>query len=139
MKTFRCFIHPRPPLVRAGPTIEWDGHLLATLDGASLPTHVFDCSYDDVAAQWSAIEGFVLEPDGSFAWAGKNAAWRLEGQLTDAGPMLAVVELTGYCSSAQLDQLLPALGWPAAAVVFQLRDAGIFLDEPTFRAVSGER
>ena len=136
-RTFRCFIHPRPAQVARGSTISWEGLLLDTLDVATVVTSRFDCTYDEVADQWSAIDGFYLEPDGSFAWVGNDpcgcVAWHLEGQLTDGGPSLAVVELGGHCTAAQLDRLLRPLGWPESAVVFQLRDLGVFIDEKEFR------
>ncbi|MFM8494120.1 MAG: hypothetical protein ACKOEM_01155, partial [Planctomycetia bacterium] len=50
-----------------------------------------------------------------------------------------LVDLKGSCPPDALDRLLAAFGWPAEAVMFQLVQPAVFLDEPTFRRHAAAR
>ena len=78
----------------------------------------------------------IVEPDGSFVWAGEDdgQAWQVDGVLYDEGPSLSYVEMSGSSPPNDFDQFLAALGWPASPVMFQLVEAGVFLAEDTFRS-----
>ena len=84
----------------------------------------------------ATLPRMFIEPDGSFVWTGEQAgqSWQVDGVLYDEGPALSYVEMSGRCPANEFDQFLAALGWPAAPVMFQLMEAGVFLSEPTFRS-----
>jgi hypothetical protein len=77
----------------------------------------------------------LLEPDGSFVWKGIHSGrpWQLDGMIYDRNGRVVHVEVQGTCPLAAFDRLLAALGWPAALVMFELRRAGVILDEAEFR------
>ena len=96
-------------------------------------------SFDAALAALEALPRLFIEPDGSFVWAGPapdGQPWQIDGNLIDRGDCLALVELKGSCPSQQLDQLLKALGWPQAGLVFQLTQQGVFVDEAAFRTLA---
>jgi hypothetical protein len=103
-------------------------------------------SFDAALAALESLPRLFVEPDGSFVWTGtgpNGQPWQVDGNLIDRGECLAYVELKGSCPTEQFDALLRTLGWPAARLLFQLTQQGIFLDEPAFRiraaAESGAR
>jgi len=116
---FHCSVHPLPEPPRGSAASR------------------FALTYDQVAEQLENLPQLFLEPDGSFVWVGKDHGhgplWRLDGQLTDGGPALELLELKGYCGREQLDAVLTMLGWPQHAVRFHLPQEGVFLDESEFR------
>jgi hypothetical protein len=96
-------------------------------------------TFEDALAALERLPRLFIEPDGSFVWTGMTdagEAWQVDGNLIDRGDVLAHVELKGCCPPRQLDQLLSALGWPAAKLIFQLPQQGIFLDQNAFRALA---
>ena len=95
-------------------------------------------TFDAAAEQLVRLPRFFYEPDGSFAWfsAPGSASWRLEGNLYDRGDELAYVELKGTCPEEELNQLLAALGWPTAPLMFQVSRLGLYLDESDFRRLA---
>jgi len=83
-----------------------------------------------------------IEPDGSFVWAGVSSdgeRWQVDGNLIDRGDYLAYVELKGRCPEAQLNQILDALGWPEAALAFELTRRGVVVDEEEFRRLAANQ
>jgi hypothetical protein len=55
-------------------------------------------------------------------------AWQLDGVVLDRDGRVLYVDLLGSCLSESLDQVLSALGGPAARAVFQLRHEALILD-----------
>jgi hypothetical protein len=93
-------------------------------------------SFDSALSRLETLPRFFIEPDGSFVWRGVMANgqdWQLDGNLIDRGDVLDYVELQGSCPSERLDEILLALGWPDAALAFQLPRLGQFLTEAEFR------
>ena len=91
--------------------------------------------FDDVIDRLAAIDRMYAEPDGSFVWTSPRAGlwWQVDGNLADRNGRVLLVDLRGSCPPAEFDQLLAALGWPGAALMFQLVRPAVFLDEETFR------
>jgi hypothetical protein len=99
--------------------------------GASLAV-----TFDHVKAALALLPRMFIEPDGSFVWRGttrEGGAWQIDGNLIDRGNVLDYIELKGTCPTERLDELLSALGWPAATIAFQLPRRGLFLTEAEFR------
>ena len=103
---------------------------------ATRPT--WGVTFDAAAEQLARLPRFFYEPDGSFAWfsALGTAPWRLEGNLYDRGDELAYVEVKGTCPEQEFNQLLAALGWPVAPLMFQVSRLGLYLDESDFRRLA---
>jgi hypothetical protein len=57
--------------------------------------------------------------------------------LYDRAGRLLYVDLKGACPPERFDQLLRAVGWPDAGVMFQITAAAVFLDEAEFRRWAG--
>src|SRR5438105_13817685 len=96
-------------------------------------------TFDQAFAALSRFERLFIEPDGSFVWTGSTAdgqPWQVDGNLIDRGDRLAYVELQGRCTVEQFEQLLAALDWPQATLIFQLPRRGIFLEEADFRQLA---
>ena len=96
-------------------------------------------SFDQAYSGLQKLERLFIEPDGSFVWTGedaKGARWQVEGNLIDRGETLARAEVVGRCPAEQFDQLLGALGWPKARLVFELPRKGICLEEEEFRKLA---
>jgi hypothetical protein len=60
----------------------------------------------------------------------------IDGNLYDRGNELAYVSLKGECPPPIFDELLACLGWPSVSFTFELCRAGVYIDEPTFRAIA---
>ncbi|MCI0362021.1 MAG: hypothetical protein L0211_26360 [Planctomycetaceae bacterium] len=100
---------------------------------ASAPLAV---SFETALAALEKLPRLFIEPDGSFVWRGitnDGGEWQVDGNLIDRGQMLDHVDLAGQCPSERLDDVLRALGWPAATLTFQLLRLGVFLTEEEFR------
>lgn len=54
-----------------------------------------------------ALPDVLLEPDGSFAWAGPT--FQIVGMIYDAADQIQYVELRGHCDPAHLRQLIEIL------------------------------
>ncbi|MCA9267491.1 MAG: hypothetical protein KDA41_03430, partial [Planctomycetales bacterium] len=97
-------------------------HIHASLNSApgELRPGPLAVSYDAAAEILATLPRMFLEPDGSFVWTGESpqGAWQVDGLLVDQGRSLAHVEAAGTCPANEFDQLLAALGWPAAPLVF---------------------
>ena len=106
---------------------------------AHAPSTAIAISFDAALAQLLQLPRLFIEPDGSFVWRGTDVAgheWQVDGNLIDRGDVLAHVELKGSCPEKQLNELLPALGWPDQGLAFQLPRRGIVLSEGEFRALA---
>ncbi len=133
---FRTNVFARPEGLAAGPSVELSGVSTATLNlqgrplDASLPVS-FEQAFDAL----EALGRMDIEPDGFFVHSGEDAEgrWQLDGHLFDFGDRLYRVELSGRCPPEVLDRLLGCIGWPDTAVVFELIQEGVLLDEPAFR------
>ncbi len=90
----------------------------------------------DTAGSARVEARFIADSVDSYSSEAKKdqPAWQLDGNLYDRDDRLLLVDLKGSCPLAALDQLLACFGWPATAVVFQITQAAVFVDEPTFRA-----
>ncbi len=138
MYRFRIHIHPRGENIAVGETVTLDKQEIATLAVEGNPAS-FSVTFDKASEILGTLPRMFIEPDGSFVWAGEldGRRWQVDGVLYDAGPGLAYVDLSGRCPPNEFDQFLAALGWPAAAVMFQLADAGVFVGEQEFRRWAG--
>ena len=118
----------------AGTLLRFSAILESTDPGAPLTV-----TFDAALAALESLPRMFIEPDGSFVWRGTTAdgsTWQLDGNLIDRGTALAHVELKGICPGERLDEVLRALGWPAATIAFQLPERGEILSEEAFRRVS---
>ena len=99
------------------------------------PVPAFHVTFDRASEILSTLPRMFIEPDGSFVWTGEHdgQSWQVDGVLYDEGPSLSYVEMLGRCPPNEFDQFLAALGWPAAPVMFQIVEAGVFLAEEEFR------
>jgi hypothetical protein len=105
-------------------------------DASSAPLAL---AFDEALAALAALPRLFIEPDGSFVWTGTTPGgerWQVDGNLIDRGDVLAHVELKGCCPEEQFDELLVALGGPAATLAFQLPRQGVTLNEAAFRRVA---
>jgi hypothetical protein len=96
-------------------------------------------TFDQSLSALEQLDRMFIEPDGSFVWtgnAGDGQAWQVDGNLIDRGDCLAYVELKGRCPELQLNQILAAIGWPEAPLVFELTRRGIIVDEQEFRRLA---
>jgi hypothetical protein len=129
-------IHARPRLVAIGPSVQIERKLLQTLrpTPAQLAA-AFPVAFEEAYAYLERIPRMFIEPDGSFVWRGAHPddAPPIDGLLADHHGRLTTVELKGGLSGGTLDVLLPAVGWPAAPVMFQLAREGMYLDEDGMR------
>ena len=91
------------------------------------------CSFEQAVEALSRLPRMFVEPDGSFVWTAAEPRWQVEGVLYDRDGRLLYVELSGRCPAERFDELLIALGWPAAKFAFQLLREAVFLDEAEFR------
>jgi hypothetical protein len=109
------------------------------ISGALNEQRGLSVTFEHVRAELELLERLFIEPDGSFVWAGVDAAggrWQVDGNLIDRGEALDHVELKGHCPEAQFDLLLRSLGWPGARLQFQLPRQGVFLEEAEFRQLA---
>jgi hypothetical protein len=98
--------------------------------------------FEDALAALQQLNRMFIEPDGSFVWTGVTGdgqAWQVDGNLIDRGDWLAYVELKGRCPELQLNQILSALGWPEAPLVFELTRRGVVVDEAEFRRLAANQ
>jgi hypothetical protein len=96
-------------------------------------------TFDVALTALESLPRMFIEPDGSFVWTGvelQRENWQVDGNLIDQGDVLAYVELKGCCPEAEFHALLKAFGWPAAEILFQMPERGIFLREPEFRRLA---
>ena len=111
-------------------------HIAVVGPGGSAPLSVsFDCAVSSL----SALRRMFVEPDGSLVWTGatpEGDRWQVDGNLIDRGDVLAYAELKGCCPEEQFDDILRALGWPQAALTFQLPRRGVTLLEAEFRRLA---
>jgi len=92
-------------------------------------------AFEEAYARFECLERMYVEPDGSFVQrSGQGtSAWQVEGNLYDRAGRLQYVELKGCCPQTNFDDLLQALGWPEARLMFQLATEGLYLGESEFR------
>jgi hypothetical protein len=140
--SFHVTLHARPADVEVARPCLVSGRELPVLgvspDGLS---HGFPRTFEDVAESFSRFERMYFEPDGSFVWVASagEPSWQLDGVVYDRDGRVVYVDLKGTCPAARLDQLLAVLGWPAAAVMFQLVREAVVVDEATFREFADVR
>lgn len=142
MLAFHATIHSRPDDVQTGPEVTLDGQSYRTV---RVPHNVlgaaaFDCSFEAAAQALAALERLFCEPDGSFVWVSAQGApaWQVDGNLYDKDQRLRFVDIKGQVPAEQFDQLLAALGWPAARLLFQIVRAAVFLEEDEFRRYASD-
>lgn len=134
---FDVSVHVRSGETQPGPAIKLAGQSLETLEvPASSQSIPFSVTFEDVADSLAAWPRMFVEPDGAILWTGDDTQgrWQVDGNLYDRAGRLVYVDLVGVCPAAEFDQLLAALRWPAASVMFQLKREGVWLDEAAFRA-----
>jgi hypothetical protein len=137
--SFRVCIHPLARGAAVGNDVDVHGRKVQSLQispaAARVPHAV---TFDRCAEMLATLPRMFIEPDGSFVWTGEQAgrAWQIDGVLYDQGERLAYAEVSGLAPADEFDQLLAALGWPAAPLMFQLMPTGVFVSEAEFRRVS---
>ena len=97
---------------------------------------VFGVSFEEAAARLAELPRLFFEPDGSFVWVG-DKGWQIDGQLADRDGCVTSVQVKGACPAEEIEPLLGVFGWPQTEVVFELRQAGVFLAETEFCRLSG--
>jgi hypothetical protein len=95
----------------------------------------FCVTFEEAAERMEKLPRFCLEPDGSFVWVGEG--WQLDGQIGEWNGGVASVEVRGTCPAGQFEELLGVFGWPETEVVFEVRRAGVLLEEREFRRLVG--
>ncbi len=137
LHSFCASIHAVPPGAAPGPTVRMSRGTYGTLRiaPAELASSLFACDFETALDRLALLERMYCEPDGSFVWASPlgEPAWQVDGNLYDRQQRLSYVEVAGSCPPRQFDQLLASLGWPETALVFQLRQEAVLLDEREFR------
>lgn len=137
MFEFDCVVRARPPSAVPGAPLEIAGVLCRPL---AFPPEELATSlavtFEETLAALEQLERLYVEPDGSFVWVAGDRSWQVDGNFYDRDERLLFVELRGTAPSQQFDQLLAAFGWPAAALAFECRQAGVFVDEADFRRVA---
>jgi hypothetical protein len=100
-----------------------------------LPSTPMAVGFDDAIERLSAIERLYAEPDGSIVWTSPREGlhWQVDGNLFERDGRVLLVDLKGTCPPAEFDRLLAVFGWPRQGVMMELLQAGVFLDEGTFR------
>lgn len=95
-------------------------------------------TFDDAYSRLEALPQMFLEPDGSWFWTSPpgEARWQLEGNLYDAGPKLAYVDLKGICPRPTFEQFLACFGWPVTSLMLQVSRAGLFVKAEDFLEIS---
>jgi len=139
MYKFRVNVHRRAADAGEEKRLTVGDRGIATLELKTRPEN-FHVTFDRASEILIALPRMFLEPDGSFVWTGEQEGqpWQVDGVLYDAGPTLAHVEMSGACPANEFDQFLAALGWPAAPVMFQLIQEGVFVSEEEFRRLASE-
>lgn len=134
MYQFRIHIHPRGSEAKARESVVLGGQEVAPLAVEGSPSS-FHVTFDRASEILATLPRMFIEPDGAFVWTGEAGGqrWQVDGVLYDEGPRLAYAELAGRCPPNEFDQFLAALGWPAAPVMFQLVQEGVFIGEEQFR------
>jgi hypothetical protein len=144
---FEITLQARPEEATVGPPLTDAWGAWPTLDVpksqlASPMAIGFDAAFDRLAA----IERLYTEPDGSFVWtcsrtsdAAAPAWWQVDGNASERGNRVLLVDLKGSCPPAEFDRLLAAFGWPEQPLMMQLVRAAAFLDEATFRRHAAAR
>lgn len=94
-------------------------------------------SFEEASTAFGGLPRMLVEPDGAWVWVGDG--WQLDGTLVDRGGRLLYVEVKGRCPAAEFDRLLGCLGWPAAALEFEMVRQGLRLEEEEFRGYLGRR
>ncbi len=92
-------------------------------------------TFEQAAAKLASLSRCDCELDGFFVYSGGHDAdrWQIEGNLFDRDGCLVQVDLRGFADEPRLDEVLSAFGWPAAQVMFELPEVGVFLGEAEFR------
>lgn len=91
--------------------------------------------FDEALGRLGNIERLFVEPDGSFVWTSprEGPRWQVDGNLFEREGRVQLCDMKGTCPPEGFDRLLTAFGWPGQTVMMELVQAGVFLDEPTFR------
>ncbi|REJ69394.1 MAG: hypothetical protein DWQ31_04845 [Planctomycetota bacterium] len=130
-------VHARGEGVGSGESIELAGRSVATLAvGPEQMATPLPVRFEEALEALGRLPRLFIEPDGSFVWtssASEPTLWQLDGVLWDRGGQLNHVDLKGTCPPARFDELLSALGWPGAEMMFQLAIEAVFLDDAEFR------
>lgn len=139
MYTFHIALHALPPaellrrpVVLGGETYQ---ALVAPPGGMATP---WDATFEQACEGLSRLGRMFVEPDGSFVWtAAAEPRWQVDGVLYDRDGRLLYVEINGRCPAERFDELLAALGRPAAGFAFQLLREAVYLDEGEFGRWAG--
>jgi hypothetical protein len=139
MYAFHATVHVRSAEAVPAGSIELSGRAYPTLAvPLAAQAEPFPVSFEEAAAPLAALARLFIEPDGSFVWVSASdaqPAWQIDGVLYDHDERLIYVELKGSCPAPELDQLLSAVGWPKAPVMFLLVREAVYVDEATFRQI----
>lgn len=144
---FEITLQARPEEATAGPVLTdaWGSWPTLNVPKSQLASPMaigFDAAFDRLAA----IERLYTEPDGSFVWTCSRASdaaaqpwWQVDGNASERGDRVLLVDLKGSCPPAEFDRLLAAFGWPEQPLMMQLVRSAAFLDEATFRRHAAAR
>lgn len=144
MLSFHVSLLAEPSEHAAGPLVSLRGLDLATLvapDGT--PPRLVDTfavTFEQARDHLLQIPRTDFEPDGYFLITGSTPErWQIDGHLFEYQDKLHRVELHGWCPTEVFDDVLAAVGWPEARVVFQLVHEGVTLREVEFRLWAASR
>jgi REP element-mobilizing transposase RayT len=133
-------VYALPPGACEGPVVSLRELSLPTLRSESGGPPAFlatlPVTFEEMQAALFELERSDCEPDGFFLVTGHEGDkfWRLNGHMHEYEGQMHRVELHGECPAATLDDVLRAMGWPAAELVFELVKEGVTLREREFRA-----
>lgn len=135
MYSFDATLHARDPATVDGPVVTLQGMQVRTLcPPQNVAQPGLGRSFEEVAAALESLPRLHVEPDGSFVWVGNEPQpWQVDGIIYDRAGQVAFVELHGNCPAEEFDRLLTSCGWPQRQIIFQLRQAGVFISESEFR------
>lgn len=138
---FHTWIQRRPTEVTRTGAAEIEGTAYPVLEvPPEQRGHGLAVSFEEVGEALSRLERMFFEPDGSFVWVGlEPELWQLDGNLYDRAGQVVQLELKGRCPPEAFDLVLQTLGWPEESLMFELPQAGLFLDEQTFRDYASRR
>ncbi len=91
-------------------------------------------SFEEAEEQMNTWDRMFIEPDGSFVW--RIDPHQLDGSLFDNGAHVTFVELAGHCEETMLNKVLAMLSEANTALMFQLRNEAIFINETDFRKLA---
>lgn len=115
-----------------GAEVSFAGRTLQTWTFGDVDRNFMSPSFEQVAAQLSALPRLYFEPDGSLVWRGESLSegrlvlWQIDGIVYDAYGRVVRIELKGNCGRQPLERLLSCIQ-PTRTLVAYLVDCQRFV------------